>query len=126
MEVDNIDEKGFSDAQKFLECVRSRLVTNEYQIVKRGKNDEFLEKYKIKDNKVKEMLLALSGTDCISIEPNDNPNYPEATVYKFVKKYELDFFGVDSLIDVYIKLYILEKQTCDLVMVISIHEDKNF
>ena len=122
----NIDEKGFSDAQEFLECVRSRLVTNEYQVSQYYKNKEFLEKYKIKDCKVKEMLLALTGTDCISIEPNDNPSYPEATVYKFVRTYELDFFGVDSLIDVYIKMYLLEKQTCDLVMVISIHEDKNF
>jgi len=121
--VDNIDEKGFSEAQKFLERVRSRLVTNEYQVSKHYKNKDFLEKYKIKDYKLKEMLLALSGTDCISIEPNNNPRYPEATVYKFVKKYELDFFGAVCLIDVYIKLYIIEMQIYDLVMVISIHED---
>lgn len=122
----NIDEKGFCEVQKFLERVRSRIVTNEYQVSSHYKNKDFLEKYKIKDCKVKEILLALSGTDCISIEQNDNPSYPEATVYKFVRTYELDFFGVDSLIDVYIKMYLLEKQTCDLVMVISIHEDKNF
>jgi len=124
-ELRTIDEKSCIKAQKFLERVRSLLATNEFQVSQRGKNQEFLEKYKIKDQKIKEMLLALNGVDCIAIEPNDNPRYCEALVYKFIKVYELDYFGDVCTVTAYIKLYIVEEKTYDLVMVISFHEDNN-
>jgi hypothetical protein len=122
-EVGTIDEKSFVEAQKFLERVRSLLATNEFQVSQRDKNQEFLEKYRIKERKIKEMLLALNGTDCNAIEPNNNPRYREALVYKFMKVYELDYFGDTCDVTVYIKQYIIEKKTYDLVMVISFHED---
>ena len=118
-----IDEGSRIEARKFLERVRSLLATNEFQISIRDKNQEFLEKYKIKDHKIKEMLLVLNGTDCIAIEPNNNPRYREARVYKFAKVYELDYFGDACIVTAYIKMYIVEEKTYDLVMVISFHED---
>gem|GEM_PF-1854694 len=69
------------------------------------------------------MLLALNGTDCTAIEPNNNSRYREALVYKFMKVYELDYFGDTCDVTVYIKQYIIEEKTYDLVMVISFHED---
>lgn len=122
-EVSIIDEESRIEAQKFLERVRSLLATNEFQVSRRGKNQEFLEKYKIKDQKIKEMLYALNSTDCIAIEPNNNPRYCDAMVYKFIKVYELDYFGDTCNVTVYIKQYIVEEKTYDLVMVISFHED---
>jgi hypothetical protein len=119
-----IDDKSNVEVHKFLERVRSLLATNEFQISQRDKNREFLEKYKIKDHKIKEMLLALNDTDCIAIEPNNNPRYHEALVYKFMKLYELDCFGDTHNVLVYIKSYIVEEKTYDLVMVISFHEDE--
>ena len=118
-----IDEKRCIEAQKFLGRVRALLATNEFQVSQRDKNQEFLEKHRIKDRKIKEMLLALNGTDCTAIEPNSNPRYREALVYKFIKVYELDYFGDTCIVTVYIKQYIIEEKTYDLVMVISFHED---
>jgi len=122
-EVGTIDEKSCVEAQKFLERVRSLLATNQFQVSQRDNNQKFLKKYRIKDQKIKEMLLALNGTDCTAIEPNNNSRYREALVYKFMKVYELDYFGDTCDVTVYIKQYIIEEKTYDLVMVISFHED---
>ena len=68
------------------------------------------------------MLLALNSTDCIAIEPNKNKRYCDAMVYKFEKVYELEYFGEICDVKVYIKQYIFEEKTFNLVMVISLHE----
>lgn len=107
----------------FLDRVRSLLATNEFQLSQRDRNQEFLEKYKIKSHKIKEILLALNSTDCTAIEPNDNPRYCDTLVYKFMKVYELEYLGDLCDVSVYIKQYIVTGKTYDLVMIISLHED---
>lgn len=118
----SIDEEICRAAQMFLDRMRSLLATNDFQISLRDKNQEFLEKYKLKEQRIKEMLLALISADCKAVEPNDNPRYSDALVYKFIKQYELEYFSEICNVIVYIKLYIVEYKTYDLVMVISFHE----
>ena len=47
------------EARGFLDRVRSLLATNEFQVSIRDKNQEFLEKYKIKDSKIKRNAFSL-------------------------------------------------------------------
>lgn len=118
-----IDVKSHFLAQIFLKRVRSLLATNEFQLSMRDKNQDFVEKYKISYGKIKEMLLALDDIDCINVCSNNNPRYRNAIIYKFIKKYQLEYFGDICDIEVYIKLYIVMEKTYDLVMIISFHEN---
>ena len=69
------------------------------------------------------MIRSLESKDCFSIEPNDNFRYPEATVYKFRKEFELSSFGIEENVKVYIKMYIMDLDYYEKVMVISFHRD---
>lgn len=68
----------------------------------------------------------MTADDCTGIEPNDNPRYPEAEVYKFIKACHLNVYGEETDVTLYIKAYLREKQYYDLVIVISFHEEGMF
>ncbi len=70
-----------------------------------------------------EILRELTADDCISVEPNDNPRYPDADVYKFLKEVNITSYGEAVVVELYIKAYILDRRTHELVFVISFHEE---
>ena len=75
------------------------------------------------DETKKDILRSLTADDCIGIEPNNNPRYPEAEVYKFIKACRLYVYGEETNVTLYIKAYLREKQYYDVVIVISFHEE---
>ena len=98
--------------------------TNDFQISVRGKNKAFLDDYRIKTDKIKEVLLSLSALDCKAFEANNNQTYSESLIYIFLKECEFDRYGEPCKVMVYIKLYITNEKTYDQVIVISFHEDQ--
>ncbi len=71
----------------------------------------------------KEILRSLTADDCTAIEPNNNSRYPDAEVYKFIKNCRLSVYGEDTDVKLYIKTYLREGKTRDIVIVISFHEE---
>ena len=107
----------------FLKRIRGVLATGEFQIQTNTKNKAFDRKYNLRNKAKKDILRSLTADDCAGIEPNDNPRYPEAEVYKFIKVCRLIVYGEEMDVTLYIKAYLLEKQYYDLVVVISFHEE---
>ena len=70
-----------------------------------------------------EILRSLTADDCYQIEPNNNIRYKTDDVYKFFKELELIIFGELESMKLYLKMYIRELKTHDLVIVISFHEE---
>lgn len=89
----------------------------------RDKNSEFDCKYNFKDAEKRKIIRELTADDCIGIEPNDNPRYADAEVYKFLKEISVSFYGEDEVVKLYVKGYIMVTRSMEMVVVISFHED---
>lgn len=61
--------------------------------------------------------------DCVSIDKNDNPRYPDADVFFFVKTVDLESYGETETVTLYIKDYIIEADRMEQVIVISFHRE---
>ncbi len=110
--------------EEFLAAVKSIIKTGDFIIEPRDKNIAFMQKYKIKHRDAICMVEQLELEDCYSVEPNNNPRYAEAEVYKFKRKYDLRGYKEDTeSVVVYIKMYLMEKKTYDDVVAISFHRD---
>ncbi len=84
---------------------------------KKQKNKNFIETYKLNSKKQKEMLLSIEYTDfCYSIDDDDNPN---ERLYIFAKDYDLDCWGIQNNVLVYIKVVI---KSNDYAVIVSFHE----
>lgn len=113
-------------ANAFLDKVKALLPTNEFTVEQTFKNKEFAREYSFRNRDYKKVLLSLTKEDCISIESNDNPRYEDAEVYKFIKNTELNVFGEIEKLDIYIKMYIREYDSYNIVIIISFHKEGVF
>lgn len=77
----------------------------------------------MKDADKIKILKDLVPEDCVKIESNDNPRYEESEVYVFIKLVEILVFGETEPHKLYIKMYLREHTTFDVVIVISFHEE---
>ena len=109
-----------------LKRANALLVTNDFQIQMRDKNKRFERQYPLKNDQKVKILRSLKSEDCVDIAPNDNPRYPDNTVFKFIKKIEETFYGEKKEVTLYIKQYIVEKKDYELLMVISFHEEGDY
>lgn len=109
--------------EEFLKRVRALLMTNEYQIQPTVKNNDFNRKYPLRDEQKTSILKALTIDDCIDFGPNTASQYPDSMVYEFIKDVEVIIFGENTDLKLYIKLYILDKRTHQLVIAISFHRE---
>ncbi len=107
----------------FLNKMKALLPTNEYTIEQNEKNINFSREYPLKDKDYKQILQSLTANECVSIEPNNNTRYEDAEVYKFIKNTEINVFGEKENLDIYIKMYIKEYDSYDMVIVISFHKE---
>ena len=98
-------------------------MTGEFYIEPTEKNNYFDRKFSLTDQKKREILKSLTADDCYQIEPNNNPRYKTDEVYKFFKEVELIVFGEFESTTLYLKMYIRESKTYDMVIVISFHEE---
>ena len=110
-------------AEAFLKKIRPLLFTKEYTFVQRDKNMEFDRLYSLTDEQKAEIIKSLTPADCISVEPNDNPRYPDAEVYAFIKGQQLLSYGEVEYVKLYIKMYLNEQKRNDMVIVISFHPE---
>lgn len=109
--------------KEFLDRSKALLATNEFTIQQSEKNKAFQKKYNLTSGQQKEILKSLSVEDCIEYGPNNNPRYPDATVFKFIKEVNLLSFGEPEQLEIYIKEYLLDNGQYEVICVISLHEE---
>ena len=79
--------------------------------------------YSLKHEQKVRLIKELTAEDCIEISPNDNHRYEESEVYIFIRDYNLSTYGESECVTLYIKMYLHEEKTYDLVVVISFHPE---
>lgn len=118
-----LSPEDYAKAEAFIKKIKPLLMTGEFYIEPTEKNNYFDRKFSLTDQKKREILKSLTADDCYQIEPNNNPRYKTDEVYKFFKEVELPVFGELESTTLYLKMYIRESKTYDMVIVISFHEE---
>ena len=108
-------------AEDFIRKIKPLLSMGEFQIEPTEKNKIFNRQFPLTDQQKREILKSLTADDCYWIGPNDNPRYKTDEVYKFFKDIEVVVFGEPDTTKLYLKMYIKESKTYDMVIVISFH-----
>ena len=116
-------EDEYTYIERFLSHARALLFTKDFQIEPTEKNKRFSKKYPMKSDEQVRILKSLQVEDCVDFGPNDNPRYPDSTVFKFIKDIEINSFGEIETVCVYIKEYIIDKGCYEIICVISLHEE---
>ena len=117
------------DIKTYLVKFRKCVLEGKYSISKnenRQENIDFIEEYKINTKKEREIFLGIQFDDfCYAVE-NDKIEYAHEVLYVFCKQQELDFWGTLELLDIYIKVNMIEARNSDLIaFVVSFHR-RNF
>ncbi|PGC13753.1 hypothetical protein COM08_26760 [Bacillus wiedmannii] len=112
-------EQYIFEFKKLIKTNRFTISRNE----KRKENIEFLEAYKINVSKVKEILLNIGVHDFCYAVDNKNPNFAYEKLYIFCPQYELDNWGQNKSIDIYVKKNLIEnKDRNKYMIVVSFHK----
>ena len=108
------------EIEEYLERIKKCVIKGKFivpQTDNRIENPEFIEKYKLKSSKIKDMILNVDVLDfCYSV---DNYNSVNEKMYIFTKEYELYEWGINNIVLVYIK-FVLKNN--DYVVVVSFHQ----
>lgn len=118
-----LSSEDYEKAKAFVNDIKPLLRTGDIQIERTEKNKIFDRKFSLTDQKKCDILKSLTADDCYQIEPNNNPRYKTDEVYKFLKEVELIVFGELESTKLYLKMYIKELTSYDMVIVISFHEE---
>ena len=108
--------------EAFIPRMKALLATHEYTIQINDKNREFDKAYSLRDADKWAILKSLEADDCVKVEPNNNPRYPDNEVFVFYKEATVVVYGENEELQLYLKMYIQETKTYDLVIVISFHQ----
>ena len=108
---------------KFLVHAKALLATKDFSIEPTPKNKAFQKRYPLRSDDQIAILRSLQVEDCVAIEPNNNLRYSDSTVFKFIKKVELMVLGETELVEIYIKEYVEDRRTHEIICVISFHEE---
>ena len=119
----SLSSDDYKKAEEFIKKIRPLLSVGEFQIELTEKNKLFDRKFSLNHQQKCEILKSLTADDCYQIEPNNNSRYKTDEVYKFFKEVELLVFGELEATKLYLKMYIRELKTYDMVIVISFHEE---
>ena len=119
----SLSSADYKKAENFIKRIRPLLSTGDIQIESTEKNKFFDRKFSLTDQKKRELLKSLTADNCYQIEPNNNPRYKTDEVYKFFKEVDLPVFGELEATTLYLKMYIRESKTYDIVIVIPFHEE---
>ena len=114
----SLSSEDYEKAKAFVNDIKPLLRTGDIQIERTEKNKIFDRKFSLTDQKKCDILKSLTADDCYQIEPNNNPRYKTDEVYKFLKEVELIVFGELESTKLYLKMYIRELTTYDMVIVI--------
>lgn len=113
-------------AEEFLNRIEGLLEEKAYTFAKSFKNQDFLLSHPLTQDDRGRIIKQLTAEDCIRIAPNDNPRYPEAEIYAFIREVDFSVFGEDAHEKLYIKMYLREIKDRGIVVVISFHEEGQF
>jgi hypothetical protein len=108
--------------EEFIPRMKALLATHEYTIQINEKNREFDKAFPLRDADKWMILKSLVADDCVKVEPNNNPRYPDNEVFVFCKEATVVVYGESEELQLYLKMYIQESKTYDLVIVISFHQ----
>lgn len=87
------------------------------------KNKDFDNKYNLSHKDKIGIIKSLTVDDCTDIRMNDNPRYAGADVFIFLKEKDVLSYGESETVSLYIKEYIIEQNSMEMVIVISFHEE---
>ncbi len=108
-------------ARLFLARIRPLIMTSQYTFKQSEKNRLFDRQYSLSDKQKADIIKALDAEDCVKIEPNNNQRYSESEVYVFIKTLPIVSYGEQETVSLYIKMYLNEQKSYDIVIVISFH-----
>jgi len=115
--------KGYLD--KFRKCILDGRYTIS-QNANRQENIDFIEDYKVDTKKEQEILLGLQFDDFCYASQNDNPKFSHEILYIFCKQHELDFWGTLEIVDIYIKVNMIETRSGNLHSVVVSFHKRNY
>lgn len=102
--------------------MKSIIKTGDFTIQRSLKNTEFEDRFPLKDADKRKILDSLVAEECIKIDRNNNSRYEDADVFIFLKDTLVFVYGEEEHLQLYIKMYIRENKSYDVVIVISFHE----
>lgn len=117
-----LSEEERKKVDAFLNQMKACLATNDVTYKPSDKNQTFNNETPMTDVQRKKILLSLTVDDCVKVEPNNNPLYPDAEVFVFLKAGILVVYGEDEAVELYIKMYIRDNPTHRIIIVISFHK----
>ena len=97
--------------------------TGQCTFVLTDKNKELDKNYNLKHQEKIDIIKSLMPDDCVDIRENDNPRYPEAELFVFLKSVTLEVYGELESVMLYIKEYIIDDHNMEMLIVISFHEE---
>jgi hypothetical protein len=117
------------DIQDYLDIVcrliddgkRTLEITKDCKI--RKKNIKFMRKYKLKEKNIDELMKSLIVKDFCYAVDEENVNFSDERLFVFCPQKELDYFGINESVDIYIKLKKhTMKDDSEIVLYMSFHE----
>lgn len=103
--------------------IKPIIATNDCTFEPTEKNKIFERLFSLRHEQKVRMIKDLTAEDCVEISPNENSRYEDGEVYIFIRDYELPAYGEFECVTLYIKMYLHEEKTYDLVVVISFHPE---
>lgn len=121
-----LTEDELNRVEAFLSIAKPVIRTGDYTIEPNWKNMEFDDEFPLRDEQRKRILLSLQPEDCFKIEQNTNPRYEQAELFFFLKDVTIPIYGEEESVKLYLKLYLKELKTYNMVIVISFHKEGFF
>lgn len=114
------------EIKKILAIIHNCIERDYYYIAtnsNRLENQEFINNYNLNSTKQKEILLGIVIEDfCYSLQ-NKKQGYEHEILYVFCSQKKLhDFEGNEKLVDIYIKINIINNKTKKRIIIISFHQ----
>lgn len=119
----NWTENEIKEIDVFLGRAKALLATNDFIIKKTQKNIVFAKRYPMRHEVQADILKSLTRDDCIDVSPNTDERYADTLVFEFIKDVEILVYGEQEKVKLYIKQYIVDNKTHELITVISFHEE---
>ena len=116
----------YKKAQTFLLRIKPVLTTGDCTFATTAKNKSFERQFSLRHEQKIKIIKSLTADDCIKVEPNNNPRFEKSEIYVFLKCVTLPVYGEDESHTIYIKIYLVEMQPYDSVIVISFHEEGQY
>lgn len=106
----------------YLTKIKRMILDDKFELINRQKNIEFIQKYNLVREKIKEMILKIELEDIFDIvEDMDYIKYGNEPLIICIRDYILiDMFGKNKKIKVYVKIKLKE----GTLPIISFHESK--